>query len=69
MNTRFVVEMLKEGFLGFRQFKPSLSHSDTDLEKYDSAVKKVFEIIANTDQEAILESPIAQEGFQRLTSE
>ena len=69
MNTRFVVEMLQEGFLGFRQFKPSLSHSDTDIEKYDSAVGKVFEIIANTDQAAILESPIAQEGFQRLTSE
>jgi glutamate-1-semialdehyde aminotransferase len=69
MNTRFVVEMLQAGFLGFRQFKASLAHGKEDLERYEEAVGNIFRIIANADENEIIETPIAQEGFQRLTSE
>ncbi|MBT9614051.1 MAG: aminotransferase class III-fold pyridoxal phosphate-dependent enzyme [Burkholderiales bacterium] len=68
LNTRFTIEMLKRGFLGFRQFKPSLAHQPTDIEKYQIAVNEVFALIA-ADPASSIDTPLAHTGFQRLTKE
>ena len=69
MNTRFTIEMLKEGFLGFRQFKPSLAHSDDDLDRYALAVDKIYAILAADRECDDLDTPKHHAGFQRLTKE
>lgn len=69
LNTVFVIEMLKLGFLGFRQFKPSYAHSNKDLKLYSTAVDLVFEKISKTSPQDLLKSPIAHSGFFRLTKE
>ncbi len=69
LNTRFVAEMLQRGFLGFRQFKPSLSHTNIELEKYSAAVKEVFGILANLPSDQILNSELAHTRFSYLTKE
>ena len=69
MNTIFTIEMLKEGFLGFRQFKPSLAHTDREIYKYNKAIKKVFKIISQDLECENLISPKHHLGFKRLTKE
>jgi len=69
LNTRFVVEMLQRGFLGFRQFKPSLAHGDAELGKYKDAVVEVFEILSQLPEDHILNSETAHTSFKRLTKE
>ena len=69
LNTRFVVEMLQRGFLGFRQFKPSLAHSDMELRQYKTAVEDVFKILVQLPHGKELNSEIAHTGFTRLTNE
>lgn len=69
LNTRFVEEMLKRGFLGFRQFKPSLSHTDSELEQYKTAVEDVFKILVNLPEDKILNSEMAHTRFSYLTDE
>jgi len=69
MMTCFVIEMLKKGFLGFRQFKPSFAHSKSDVYKYSEAVDQTFQLLSNSDGENLLTSPVAHAGFTRLTSE
>ena len=67
--TFFTIEMLKRGFLGYRQFKPSFAHKVSDVEKYSEAVDKIFEKIAKRDPNNLLDTPVAHTGFKRLTSE
>ena len=69
LNTYFTVEMLKRGFLGFRQFKPSLAHQSTDLDQYQLAVAEVFALLAADPEASHLETPVHHSGFQRLTKE
>ena len=69
LHTRFVIEMLQRGFLGFRQFKPSLAHSDAELEKYKNAVESVFELLSRLPKDQILNSEPAHTSFKRLTDE
>ena len=69
LNTRFVTEMLQRGFLGFRQFKPSLAHRDAELEKYKNAVEDVFELLSRLPKDQILNSETAHTSFKRLTKE
>jgi glutamate-1-semialdehyde aminotransferase len=69
MNTRFTIEMLKEGFLGFRQFKPSLAHQSDDLDLYQKAVNRIFPILAADLECTELSTPKHHAGFQRLTRE
>lgn len=69
MMTTFTIEMLNNGFLGFRQFKSSLAHSTSDLRKYEKAVDDVFQLIANNPLEELLNTPIAHTGLHRLTKE
>ncbi len=67
--TVFTKEMLNHGFLGFRQFKPSLAHNINDVYQYKIAVDTIFELIANNLIENLLESPTAHTGLHRLTKE
>jgi len=69
MNTRFTIEMLKEGFLGFRQFRPSLAHTNEVLDLYESAVGKIFRTLADDLECLKLDTPKHHAGFQRLTKE
>lgn len=69
MNTRFTIEMLQEGFLGFRQFKPSLAHGVAELDRYESAVGRVFTTLAGDLECTGLDTPKHHAGFQRLTKE
>jgi glutamate-1-semialdehyde aminotransferase len=69
LNTRFVIEMLRRGFLGFRQFKPSLAHGKAELAQYAIAVHEVFKLIKGSSNSEILSSPVAHTGFYRLTKE
>lgn len=69
MQTFYVVEMLKHGFLGFRQFKPSYAHSRDDVKRYAAAVDAVFGDLKKQDPVTLLTSPIAHTGFTRLTRE
>jgi glutamate-1-semialdehyde aminotransferase len=69
LNTRFVIEMLQHGILGFRQFKPSLSHTDEELSIYADAVNKTFSVLANLQDDEIIDTPRAHVGFSRLTKE
>jgi len=68
LNTRFTIEMLRRGFLGFRQFKPSLAHQPTDLSQYQNAVSEVFALIA-AEPAGSLDTPVAHAGFHRLSKE
>ena len=69
MNTRFTIEMLKEGFLGFRQFKPSFAHQSDDLDRYQKAVERIFPLLAADLECTELRTPKHHSGFQRLTKE
>ena len=69
MSTRFTIEMLKEGCLGFRQFKPAQAHLESDLNHYAVAVSKVFERLAADPHCLALDTANHHAGFQRLTKE
>ena len=69
LNTRFVIEMLQRGFLGFRQFKPSLAHGKNELAEYALAVNEVFQLLKDLPNNQIISSPVAHTGFHRLTKE
>lgn len=69
LNTRFVIEMLQRGFLGFRQFKPSLAHNNDDLDRYKNAVEDVFELLSQLPDDQIFNSETAHKSFKRLTKE
>jgi len=71
ISTLFTQEMLKRDFLAWTQFKPSFAHQDVHVEKYLKEVTEVFKLIAKAVKEKqvekLLEGPIAQRGFHRLT--
>jgi glutamate-1-semialdehyde 2,1-aminomutase len=69
MMTFFTIEMLKHGFLGFHQFKPSFAHTMQDVEAYAKAVDDIFDKIRHTDSNKLLQTPPAHAGFHRLTKE
>lgn len=71
IRTLFTQEMLKRGFLAFGTVYVSYSHTEQHIEKYLTAVDEVFAILSNAIKESsvnrLLEGPVAQEGFKRLT--
>ena len=69
MNTRYTIEMLERGFLGFRQFKPALAHTSAEIEGYRQAVDEIFPIIAAEQDGDLLSTPVAHAGLYRLTAE
>lgn len=68
-NTRFTIEMLRRGFLGFRQFKPSFAHDAHALDAYAAATGEVFAELASDVECKKLDTPKHHSGFQRLTKE
>ena len=68
-TTFFNIKMLENGFLGFKQFKPSFAHTDEEVKLYAHAVDKVFGEIEQKDPEKLLSTPVAHDGFYRLTKE
>ncbi len=68
-STYFTIEMLKRGFLGYRQFKASYAHSVEDVENYTKAVDDIFREIARRDPSSLITTPPARSGFYRLTKE
>lgn len=68
LNTIFTVEMLKRNILGFRQFKPSLAHSQKELEIYEKCVNEIFNILV-AEKNNKIEFETHHDGFMRLTRE
>jgi glutamate-1-semialdehyde 2,1-aminomutase len=69
INTYFTIAALQKGFLGYRQFKPSLAHSLNEINLYSRVVDEIFESISNTDPSELLSTEPAHQGFHRLTTE
>jgi glutamate-1-semialdehyde 2,1-aminomutase len=69
LNTIFTIEMLKRGFLGFRQIKPSLVHNNEILIEYEKSINEIFNLISNNDLNIKLTTPNHHIGFQRITKE
>jgi glutamate-1-semialdehyde 2,1-aminomutase len=70
LNTGLTVEMLKRGFLGFRQFRPSYAHSDSDMSNYENALDHVFaELKMMIEQKKPFPEHLHHTGFHRLTKE
>ena len=73
LKTLYTVLMLKEGFLGYIIFYPTLAHTQEIMDKYYVAMDKVFakmkEVLDKNDYQAILDAiggPVCQSGFARL---
>lgn len=69
MNTIFTIEMLKYGFLGFRQFKPSFAHNDKEIDTYEGAVLDIFKFLSENKNNLSLNTKPHHKGFARLTKE
>ena len=69
MQTRFVIEMLERGFLGFRQFKASYAHTNEDILLYEKAVDEVFSVISSRTNEELDDLETCHVGLSRLTKE
>ena len=69
LNTYFSIEMLKRGFLGFRQFKPSYTHNNEIVKSYGSAVIEIFQSIKDDPNLSLLETSVQHSGFNRITKE
>lgn len=69
LNTIFTIEMLKRNILGFRQFKPSLSHTNKEVELYEKAVNDIFKILSLDLCKYQTNFENQHEGFVRLTKE
>ena len=69
LNTVFTVEMLKREILGFRQFKPSLAHGNSELRTYEKAVNEVFKLLSSDLKNYKEDYKNHHESFLRLTKE
>ena len=69
LMTVYTIEMLKRGFLGFRQFKSSFAHSEKEVVQFATAVDDVFDLITREDWRNFLTTVQAHTGFARLTTE
>ncbi len=71
LHTLFTQEMLKRGILASKSVYISYSHLEKHVEHYLSCVGEVFGIIKKGIDsgkiESLLNGPVAQEGFKRLT--
>ena len=70
LNTGLTVEMLKRGFLGFRQFRPSFAHKEHDMKLFEKALDEVFaELKLMIEQKKPFPDSLHHTGFHRLTRE
>ncbi len=71
IRTLFTQEMLKRGFLASSSIYISYAHKEEHVKRYLNAVNEVFELISygikKNEIKNLLEGPIAQSGFKRLT--
>lgn len=71
LRTLFVQEMLKRGYLAGLTVYVSYCHKISSLDRYFKAVDEVFSIIAKSiemkNTNDLLEGPVIQAGFHRLT--
>lgn len=71
LQTLFTQEMLKRGYLAGKTVYVSFSHQERDVQDYLSKADEVFAIIkqalAQNNIKDLLEGPVAQKGFRRLT--
>jgi glutamate-1-semialdehyde 2,1-aminomutase len=71
LQTLFTQMMLGRGFLAGKTFYASYAHADSHIEAYSEAVSEVFpemaEAIRTGRARDLLDGPIAQVGFTRLT--
>jgi len=71
IHTLFTQEMLKRGYLASKHVYVSYSHTEKHVKDYLANVDEVFGIIEKAIKEnkimELLEGPVAQEGFRRLT--
>lgn len=67
LDSLFVTLMLEEGILGFRQFKPSLAHNDTHVERYAKAFKAVLKKMSMYSSSQLRAVEPSHRGFYRLT--
>lgn len=70
-KTYFTQEMLKMGFLAGTGVYASLAHTDAVIDRYEEAVRKVFQKIGETVKNGsavaeLLEGPVCHAGFERL---
>jgi len=72
LKTLFIQLMLKEGFLAGTVFYPTYAHNEIVLKKYSKAVDTVFEKIASSIKDNMIDEqlcgPAAHQGFKRLTN-
>lgn len=70
LQTLFIQEMLRRGFLASDRFYPTLAHTEEDVADYLDAVRESFYIIAEANAsgtpEKYLEGPVKMGGFKRL---
>lgn len=70
-HTVFTQELLKRGYLAGRGVYATFAHTEADVDAYVAEVAEVFSRIADAmaDErlQAILEGPLAHNGFKRLT--
>ena len=70
LQTLFIQEMLRRGFLASDRFYPTLAHTDSDVADYLQAVAEAFAIVAKANAsgtpEKFLEGPVKMAGFKRL---
>ena len=69
LATYLTIRLLSKGFLGYRQFKPSYAHSKTEIDLYSEAIDEIFSDIKESDPKNLLSTPVAHDGFARLTAE
>lgn len=71
LMTLFRQEMLKKGFLVSGGFYMTYAFKENHIKSYLKAVSEVFEILTKVIEkgsvDSLLEGPVAQKGFQRLT--
>lgn len=71
LKTLFTQEMLKRGYLATNAFYTSYAHKEEDITGYLNAVDEVFAYISTAvkenNAESLLEGPVCQTGFQRLS--
>ena len=63
-----VSELLSKGILGFRQFKPSYSHKQKHLDRYEEALHQVLDTYEERNRD-LTDYTAVQTGFHRLTKE
>lgn len=70
LQTLFIQEMLRRGFLASDRFYPTLAHTESDVADYLQAVGEAFSIVAKADAsgqpETFLKGPVKMAGFKRL---